>query len=394
MKRAYEKIKRPHALKPVRLLAGMIALAMMSGSWSFAAEVPELFAGAAYVGVLDQDKPLYVKDAKAQHAIASLSKIMTVELVLDAIESGQISWDDEVVVSKAADAQKGSSMRLVEGEVVTVNELVHGTMILSANDAAYALGEFLGGDVDQFVEKMNSMGQTIGMDNFLFINPNGLPEENDAQNIATPEDIFKLSQYVIEEHGDILLPITSTKEYTHNGNVKKSTNNLLKLDAGYDGLKTGYTDSAGYCLVSTINIPVTEFESQPHRLVMVTMGANSDAARIQDHVRMKDYITAHFSTREIIAKDQVFKTIDIEGSEENRINLVPEKSVTRYCDMDTAQDRYHVFVHETVTLPVYKGQVIGSLVMLMTDGSVEQVHLVSDRTILDGQSLLKSKELE
>lgn len=344
---------------------------------------------AVYVGCSSQVQPLLQKNEHERMAMASISKIMTVVLTLEEIEAGRISWDDPVTISAAADAQKGSSFRLEEGSQMTVRDLVNETLIASANDAAYALAEYVGGSVESFVVQMNDKGHDIGMVNFQFINPNGLPGEDDAQNEATPEDIYKLAAYAIEHYGDVLIPITSQVSYTSAERTKKNTNNLIKMDVGFDGLKTGYTDAAGYCLVSTKMMPAQEVGGAPYRIIIVTMGADNDQARVEDHIHIADYVENDYAVREVISDSQIMMTIEVDDFETYSLNLLPQEPLIRFCASDLRQEKFHAFVNRPIDLPILAGQEMGFAIILLSDGSVERITLISDRTVKAGKNELK-----
>ncbi len=344
---------------------------------------------AVYVGCESEVQPLFQKNPHERMAMASLSKIMTVILTLEKIQAGQIGWEDLVLISEDADAQKGSSFKIEAGTEMTVRELVNETMIASANDAAYALAEYVGGSVEAFVKSMNDKARDIGMVNFQFINPNGLPGAEDSQNEATAEDIYKLAAYAIENYGDILLPITSQVSYTSARRTKKNTNHLLKMDMGFDGLKTGYTDAAGYCLVSTKMMPALEAGGQAYRIIIVTMGAENDTGRIEDHVHIAKYIENDYAEREVISTNQIIKTIQVNDLEGYSMNLVPKESVTRLCAPDLKQVKLHAFVNRDIALPITAGQEMGFAVILFSDGSVERVTLVSETAISTSKKELK-----
>ena len=276
---------------------------------------------------------LYEKNCETQRAMASTSKIMTYLLTMEAIEQGKISLDDKVKVSKNAANAGGSSYKLKANDVLTVNELINSMMIISANDSAVVLAEHVDGSVDKFRINMNQRARELGLKTAYFVNPNGMPLKNNDQNKISAKDLALLSKHVIERYGDHLLTVTSQKQFngTYKKFSKKNTNKLLDMMPFTDGLKTGYTNSAGHCLVSTKKIE----ESEDNRLISVVLGGKSGTERFNDSKNMLEYGIKEFANRAVEVRDiAVYIDSDpiiFEGIRpviENDTTLVPLRKVT------------------------------------------------------------------
>lgn len=255
---------------------------IITWNWSLDIDSP-----AAVLIDRETGEVLYEKNMDQKRAIASTSKIMTYVLTMEAVESGKISLSDRVSVSYRAASTGGSSYRLKAGDVLTVKELLESLMILSANDSAVVLGEYVSGSVESFAWKMNQKSKEIGLNSAHFINPNGLPLADDSQNKMTAKDLALLSKYAIDEYGDHLIPITSKPAFV--GSYKsfygKSTNAFVDSGLFVDGLKTGYTRSAGVCIVSTAKLRGDE----DNRIIAVVLGNSSSRGVYSDARKLVTY---------------------------------------------------------------------------------------------------------
>ena len=211
------------------------------------------------------------KDADLRIEPASLTKLMTSYLVFDALSKGEINMQDKVYVSKKAWKTPGSKMFIQVDTYVTIEELVQGLIIQSGNDAAVALAEHIGGTEEGFAARMNLTSAKIGMVNSSFANSSGLPAEN---HYSTARDMTILSISLIRNFPD-LFKYYSQLEYTYNDITQQNRNVLLTRDPTVDGLKTGYTKNAGYCLIGTANREGT-------RLVGTVTGSESKSARANE----------------------------------------------------------------------------------------------------------------
>lgn len=244
-------------------------------------------SGSAILMESKTGKILYEKNSDLQRPMASTSKIMTYLLTMDAVEDGKISLNDRVKVSRNAANAGGSSYGLKENEVLTVDELLKSMMIISANDSAVVLGEYLEGSIGKFCIEMNEKAKSLGLNSAYFVNPNGMPLKNNDQNKISAKDLALLSKHVIDTHGEHLLGITSQKQFRgkYKNFTKNNTNRLLQTPGFVDGLKTGYTNSAGHCLVTTSEIK----DSDENRLISVVLGGKTGKQRYDDSQNLIEY---------------------------------------------------------------------------------------------------------
>ena len=258
-------------------------------------------------------------DADAPLAPASLTKIMTTYVVFSALSEGQISLQDEVTISEKAWRTPGSRMFIEVATRVTVEDLLLGMIVQSGNDASVALAEHIAGSEGVFAEMMNQHAAAIGMHSSHFENATGLPGEN---HITTARDLAILARALIEEFPD-LYAWHSIKEFTYNDIKQSNRNTLLWRDDSVDGLKTGYTEAAGYCLVASA-------ERDGMRVISVVLGTSSTKARTDGSQALLNYAFRFFETRllfkagEEISKTRVWKS----ANEYSRLGVLEDLYIT------------------------------------------------------------------
>lgn len=272
-------------------------------------------------------KILYEKNSNEKRSPASMTKMMTLLLTTEALENGKIKLDDMVHVSKNASSMGGTQIFLEENSEISVETLLKGISIASANDAAVAVGEYIGGTLDNFVSMMNNRCKELGCKNTEFKNPHGLDEEG---HLTTAYDMSLIARELVKYES--VLKLTST--YEDNISVSGenhwlvNTNKLIRFYKGIDGLKTGYTDNAGYCLTATMN-------KNNMRLISVVMGSDTKDNRSSDTIGMLEYGYSMYGSNTVIKKDEFNGTLHIENAKvrdikyylDTDINLIVDKNV-------------------------------------------------------------------
>lgn len=272
-------------------------------------------------------KILYEKNSNEKRSPASMTKMMTLLLTTEALENGKIKLDDMVHVSKNASSMGGTQIFLEENSEISVETLLKGISIASANDAAVAVGEYIGGTLDNFVSMMNNRCKELGCKNTEFKNPHGLDEEG---HLTTAYDMSLIARELVKH--ECVLKLTST--YEDNISVSGenhwlvNTNKLIRFYKGIDGLKTGYTDNAGYCLTATMN-------KNNMRLISVVMGSDTKDNRSSDTIGMLEYGYSMYGSNTVIKKDEFNGTLHIENAKvrdikyylDTDINLIVDKNV-------------------------------------------------------------------
>ncbi len=223
---------------------------------------------------------------------ASLTKIMTAYVAFNALDDKRLTLDQQVSVSEAAWKTKGSRMFIEPRKPVTVDELLKGVIIQSGNDASVAIAEAVSGTEGSFVSIMNEQARRMGMNNTNFLNATGLP---DPQHVTTVRDLSILARRMIVDHGNYF-PYYSTREFTYNKIKQSNRNRLLWADPSVDGMKTGHTDAAGYCLVATA-------VRGERRVITVLVGSDSSATRAEESLKLLNWTFQNFETIKVFDKD-------------------------------------------------------------------------------------------
>lgn len=299
---------------------------------------------------------LFEKNANEKLFPASMTKIMTMLLAAEALESGKIKLEDEVLISKNASRMGGTQIFIEENTKVKVTDLLKGIGIASANDAAVALAEKIGGTEENFINMMNKRARELGAVNTNFKNPHGLDE---VEHYTTAYDLALISSELVK-HTNIL-KITSTYEEYINVSGENhwlvNTNTLVRFYDGMDGLKTGYTDQAKYCLTSTV-------KKNDMRLIGVVMGVESKEKRTSDTISMMEYGFGMYSTKILIEKYVELGRIYINNSKKRNIPYCLEEDVKLLVDINTEDVKYSVNEKlSNVKAPLKKGDIIGELTL-------------------------------
>jgi len=230
------------------------------------------------------------KDPDKRIEPASLTKMMTAYIVASELKRGSVSLDEPVIVSAQAQSMPGSRMFIEADTVVTLQDLLRGLIIQSGNDASVALAEHIAASERGFVDIMNRMADKLGMSQTNFMNASGLP---DADHYTTANDLAKIASAIIREHPETYR-LYSEREFTFNKITQKNRNTLLWRDDSVDGMKTGHTEAAGYCLIASA-------VRDDMRLISIVLGTASDKARIAESQRLLNYGYRFFKTRRVYA---------------------------------------------------------------------------------------------
>jgi D-alanyl-D-alanine carboxypeptidase (penicillin-binding protein 5/6) len=296
-----------------RLFAVLVAL--LTSSCALAQNSPPLLpdppaiAAKAWVLMDWQSRQILVsKGPDERIQPASLTKLMTAYLVFDALRQKRLTLDQAVPVSERAWKAEGSRMFIEPRKPVTVDELIKGMVIVSGNDATIALAEAAGGSEEAFVDLMNKQAKRMGLANTHYTNATGLP---DPQHYSTARDLAVLAANLIRDFPEYF-PLYSVKEYRYNNITQYNRNRLLGVDPYVDGLKTGFHESAGYCLIATALRP-------PRRLLSVVLGTDSDAARAQESQKLLNYGFQFYDTVRLYAKGQAVSTIPVYKGSEGKV---------------------------------------------------------------------------
>lgn len=358
--------------KTLLSLALIFSICFMGTAKSYAIFGIEKKTTASLIGDANSGALFIAENIDEALPIASISKLMTFFLVKEKIAEGKFKLEDKVKVSVTASSEEGSSLDLKAGEEISVKDLLDGLMIVSGNDAAVALAELVGETESKFVTMMNDKASELGLKNATFTNASGLTK-NGQDNKMSTRDIFTLSKTIIEKYPEILEYAKTTVLEQPSRNFKKeSTIPLVGEVEGVDGLKTGHTDEAGYCLVSTMKIKKGESE---FRIISVLMGAKTKADRAQYMKDMLNYAKQNIETRKLIDIEKFTKKVDVKSASNGYVELVPKEDIERV-SMKGINYTTEVNVGE-VKLPLKKGDKVGEILIKNSNEVIATVDLVA-----------------
>jgi D-alanyl-D-alanine carboxypeptidase (penicillin-binding protein 5/6) len=333
-----------------------------------AAVPPPAIAAKSYllVDVLS-GQSLVAQNADELREPASLTKLMTAYLVFVALRDKQLLPSQMVTVSQKAWRAEGSRMFIDPKKAVSVDELLHGEIVQSGNDAAIALAEAVAGSEEGFVARMNQEAARLGMKHTRFVNATGLPS---PQQASTAADLALIAMAIIRDYPEYY-PLYALKEYRYNNITQSNRNRLLWTDPFVDGMKTGFTEAAGYCLVATA-------KRGPRRLLSVVMGAGSDAARASESQKLLNYGFQFYDTIQLYQNGQTISTLRVWKGATNSVpvGFVADQYVT--LPKSQAQNlKLAVEAVEPLVAPVARGQSVGAVDVTLEGKPVGQYPLVA-----------------
>ena len=314
---------------------------------------------------------LYEKNAHEKLPPASVTKVMTMLLIMEAIDSGRIGWEDSVTASEAAAAKGGSQIFLKVGETMTVRDLLKSIAVSSANDAACAMAEHIAGSESAFVTMMNEKAAMLGMNDTNFVNCTGLDDDPEASShLTSAYDIALMSRELMLHHPKIKEFTTIWMDTVRSGTFGlANTNKLVRFYPGATGLKTGFTQKAGYCLSATA-------QREDLELIAVVMGAATSQERFDACKQMLDYGFANYAlvTPELAESYTVPVTLGVCPS----VSAVPAEEIRMLIDKaQRGSVTTEVILEPSVTAPVSQGQKLGTLTVRCGEQVLARVNMVA-----------------
>ncbi|MDF2889639.1 MAG: D-alanyl-D-alanine carboxypeptidase [Clostridia bacterium] len=311
---------------------------------------------------------------------ASVTKIMTMLLTMEALDSGKINYEDKVTISKQAESKstEGTRLLLEAGEVRTVHELLLGIAVESANDACIAIGEYISGSEDEFVKLMNKRAKELGMNDTNFMNANGLHEDG---HVTSAYDIAVMSRELIKHQKifDYISKYMVDVYVGKNNDVLRSLTNKNKMVRFYqgfiDGIKTGYTRQAMYCISVTA-------KKNNLRLISVIMGAPDVPIRTKESKKLLDYGFANYSNYSVAKSGDVIKELPVSKGDKNNIKVVSNSEISVLIKKGEEKSvRNEISLPEMVVAPIKKDQQIGEMILYKDDKELAKFPLVSSSDV-------------
>lgn len=320
-------------------------------------------------------KIIYEKNSHERLAPASMTKIMSMLLIMESIDKGVIKWNDKVTTSENASSMGGSQILLETGEQMTVYDMFKGVAVASGNDAVVALAEYIAGSEEEFVKMMNDKAKKLGLKDTVFKNPHGL---DTANHCSSAYDMAKIAKELVKY--DKLFEFTSIYEdYLRKGTDKElwlvNTNKLVRFNPIVDGLKTGYTKEAGYCLTATA-------KKNNMRLISVVMGEPDTKMRSSETTSLLDYGFAKYKAQNLVTKKTVIDKITLEKAKTKTIEIIPVKDYSIITERTNKIGKITYDLKlKNIKIPVKKGDVVGTLYIKENSKNIAKIDVTVKKDI-------------
>lgn len=364
-------------------VASLLLLNQLASAQAIIPRAPDI-AATSYI-LMDAVTGEVIVEENADEALppASLTKIMTAYIAAEEIINGNLALNDMVHVSEKAwrhaCCSDGSKMWIEVGTQVSVEDLMRGIIIQSGNDASVAIAEHIAGSEDAFADMMNQYAEVLGMEQTFFMNAHGYDTE-EYYNTMSARDLVKLARATIVRHSDFY-PMYAEREFTYNNIRQSNRNTLLFRDRNVDGLKTGWTDAAGYCLVASA-------ERDGMRLISVVMGTDSEESRAIETQKLLTYGFRYFETHKLYDVDQVLTSVPVYSGEVNTVDLGIEEEV--YITIPRGQAEAmtaSVDVAELIQAPIAERQSMGTVNVMLEDELLFSGEVVAMNAVAEGGML-------
>ncbi len=361
----------------VAFVSNLVILLYCSSLFAAAKPIPNppsIKADSFYLVDFESGRVLAEKDADKPVEPASITKLMTAYLVDKAIADGDISLTDLVTISEKAWRMKGSKMFVEVGKQVSVEDLIKGLIIQSGNDASVALAEHIAGSESAFVGYMNHQAQVLGMTNTQFKNATGWPAKG---HYSTARDIAILTAAIIRDY-PVSYSYYQEKEYTYNDIRQFNRNRLLWRDESVDGVKTGHTEAAGFCLVASAI-------QSDMRLISVILGTDSDKSRTSSSRSLLNYGFRFFETHKLYRANEVLKTARLWYGEQEQVTMGVGRDIYitiprgRYKDLDASMD-----IESEISAPIELGQELGQVNISLDGETIVNERIIATHAVAEG----------
>ena len=311
------------------------------------------------------NKILYEKDADIKKAPASMTKIMSMILIMDAIHNGSLTLEDKVLISENASSMGGSQVYLNTGDSYKVKELLKSIAIASANDAVVAMAEKVGGTEEKFVSMMNEKCKELGCTHTNFVNPHGLDAEG---HFSSARDMALMGNYLVKNYPEILEYTSIYEDYLQRPDGSNTwlvnTNKLVRFYEDVDGLKTGFTSTAGYCLTATAS-------KNNMRLVSVVMGVDTSDNRTSDTVKLLNYGFNSYKLTTIYEKNKIIDEVRVEKGKKESVEIILMDDATELLNINDKGKKYTINVKlDKLVAPLKKGDKIGVAEIIDNEGNI------------------------
>ena len=358
-----------------RIISLCLITVLLAGALPFVGSAaPEVAAKSAFLMDVATGTVLHEVNAHEKLPPASVTKVMTMLLIMEAIADGRIRWDDTVTASENAAAKGGSQIYLKEGETMSVTDMVKSIAVSSANDCACAMAEHLCGSEEAFVEKMNQRAKELGMEDTHFVNCTGLDDGPEGkEHLTSAHDIAIMSRQLLKYHPEITKFTTIWMDTVRDGQFGLSnTNKLVRFYDGATGLKTGFTSAAGYCLSASA-------KREDMELVAVVMGVETSKDRFNACKALLDFGFANYC---LVQPEAEVLSVPIKLGQEKQVRAVPSQDAQLLIEKSQKSNiAITTELEDAVSAPVSKGQRLGTMTVRSGEQVLAQIPLVAEQTV-------------
>ena len=372
--------KPQRLLLALALLVSVLPIVQLSAAPAIIPRAPDIAATSYILIDAKTGQVLIEENADEPLPPASLTKIMTSYIAIEEIINGHLTLDTPVHISEKAWRMEGSKTFVGVDTMVRAEELLRGIIIQSGNDASVAIAEHIAGSEEAFADMMNQYAEVMGMQQSFFMNSSGLDTEL-YYNTMSARDLSIIARETVIKHQDFY-PIYAEREFTYNGITQSNRNSLLFRDRNVDGLKTGWTDAAGYCLVASA-------ERDGMRLISVVMGTDSTEARAIETQKLFTYGFRYFETHQLYNEGQVLANVPVWSGAESALDLGVTEDVFVTIPRGQGENLTAALdVEEAVTAPLESGQLMGVVNVTLDSDLIYRGDVIAMQTIEQG-SLFK-----
>lgn len=355
-----------------KIIAIFIAAAIIMTALPAAAEQLDVNAKSAVLMESSTGRILYESNPDEKLPIASVTKIMTMLIIMEAVDSGKISLDDMVTASERAKSMGGSTMFLDTGEQLSVNDMLKGIAVASANDGAVAMAEYIAGSEQGFVEMMNQKAEELGMNNTHFVNTNGLDADD---HYSSARDVAVMSRELIQ-HKKIFDYTTIWMDTLRGGKFQlANTNKMIRFYKGANGLKTGSTSKALCCLSATA-------ERDGMQLIAVVLGAPTSKERFGGASALLDYGFAKYEVSAPVKENEVIAEVNIHKGVESFVNAIAKDGFSALSEKGGGSAiEKNIIIDESINAPVKSGDVLGTVELIQNGNVIGSVELIAEKSV-------------
>ena len=372
-----------------KILIIIILIILTINNFAFGAEIYKDKTKAYLLADYKTGEILESNNIDTPIQIASISKLLSYFVIMDEITKGNISYQDKIIIDNDTTSVKGSSYKLICGEEFSVEKLLKASIIVSGNDAIYALAKHIAGTEQEFVKLMKNKARELGLSRAELYNSSGLPINTEGlQNKMTTREIFIMTKAILDNYPEVLeISKTPFISEPSRGFLEMNTNPLLRTIEGIDGLKTGFTGKAGYCYVSTINIKGEPKVTEDLRLIAIVMGARSYDERTVASKALIQHGMDNYERSIILDKETSIDTLIFPKGDPERLAIYPEEDFSMLVNKNSRIKLDINISKNNDQIPILKGSALGTVTVILDNDQIYTMNVLSKQDVIKSSAL-------